>query len=133
MNYTNKKPGPEEYNNLRILSGMGDPKSLDRIQVALDNSLYIVSVYEENELIALGRIVGDRGITYAITDIMVSKQYQGKGVGHEIMNRIDAWLDENTDDRSFVMLFARRPADRLYQKHRFNALNPDERVGMRRQ
>lgn len=132
MEFTNKKPTPQEYNNLRMISGMGDTKNLDRIKLALENSLYIVSVYEKNQLIGFGRIIGDMGITYAITDIMVSKAYQKRGLGNEIMNRIDNWLNNNTDDKSFIMLFANRPADKLYEKHGFIVLNPEERVGMKR-
>lgn len=132
MEFSNRKPAAEEYNNLRASSGMGELKKIEAVEVALANSLYMVSVYEGKKLIGFGRVVGDKGITFAITDVMVSKEHQRKGIGDEIMERIDTWLDENTDERSFVMLFANRPADKLYERHRFQPLDAAERIGMKR-
>lgn len=86
-----------DYCNLRITSGMG-PKTTENAEVALNNSLYIVSLWEEDDLIGMGRIIGDGAISYTVTDIMVDKNYQGKGYGKILMNHIDQYFEENTDD-----------------------------------
>ena len=130
MEFTNKAPLPEDYNALRISSGMGNVKDLRKIEIAMSNSLFIVSVYDEKHLIALGRIIGDGGISYAVSDIMVDKKYQRKGIANEIMNKIDEWFNANVDDNSFIMLLANKPADLLYRKHRFQYLDIDNKVGM---
>ncbi len=130
MEFINKAPLPEDYNALRISSGMGNIKDLYKIEIAMNNSLFIVSVYDEKDLIGFGRIIGDGGISFAVSDIMVDKKYQRKGIANEIMNKIDEWFDANTDDHSFIMLLANKPADLLYKKHRFQSLNIDDKVGM---
>lgn len=132
MIYSEKIPETDEYNALRVNSGKGHAISDENAYKALHNSLYLVSVYDEDRLIGLGRVIGDGGVTYTVTDIMVDKQYQLHGVGDEIMNHIEAYLDSVTDEDSFIMLIARIPSDHLYMKHGFKYLQEGYRVGMLR-
>ena len=76
-------PNSLDYIKLRVNSGMGNKKSIERVDIALKNSLFTISLYDEKKLIGMGRIIGDGGISYAVTDIMVDKEYQGKGYGSE--------------------------------------------------
>lgn len=124
------KPACEDYLALRIHSGMGN-KDYHRAQVALDHSLFTVSIYDKDLLIAFGRVVGDEGITYVVSDIMVHKDYQRHGYGREIMTHINDYLEKHTYEDSYVMLFANKPADRLYQQFKFDYL-PDTTCGMKR-
>lgn len=123
-------PAARDYVSLRLRSGMGD-KDEKRSQIALENSLFTVSLYDEERLIGFGRIVGDGGITYIVSDIMVDREYQRRGYAGQIMNAIDDYLDANTHEDSYVCLIANHPADLLYQKHRFEYL-PVNKCGMMR-
>ena len=51
-------PTAKDYVSLRLRSGMGN-KDLERSQIALQNSLFTISMYDKDKLIAFGRIVGD--------------------------------------------------------------------------
>jgi len=64
-------------------------KDLKRSQIALDNSLFTVSLYDKEKLVGFGRIVGDGGITFVVSDIMVDKEYQRMGLAERIMKAID--------------------------------------------
>ena len=44
-----------------------------------------MSIYDEEKIIGLGRIVGDGAISYVVNDIMVYLEYQGQGIGKLIM------------------------------------------------
>ncbi len=127
----NKAPKAEDYNLLRVASGIGSAKDVEKARIAMENSLFAVSVYDGDKLIGSGRIIGDGGVSYAVTDIMVDKEYQNRGIGEEIMNRIDEWFDKNTDENAFIMLIANKPADNLYSRHSFDYLS-DNRLGMLR-
>lgn len=116
-------PKAEDYVSLRIRSGMGE-KNIEKAHEALKNSLFSISLWEENQLIAFGRIVGDGAITYVVSDIMVDQNYQGLGYGKIIMENIDRYLNENTDKDSYVCLIANRPADRLYGQFKFEHVEP---------
>ena len=127
----NKVPKAEDYNILRVASGIGGAKDVEKTRIAMENSLFAVSVYDGEKLIGSGRIVGDGGISYAVTDIMVDKAYQNRGIGEEIMSRIDDWFDKNTDENAFIMLIANKPADNLYSRHSFDYLS-ENKIGMLR-
>ena len=124
-------PNSSDYINLRINSGMGSKKSIERVETAIKNSLFIISLYDDKKLIGMGRIIGDNGISYAVTDIMVDKEYQGKGYGKLIMKEIDDYFSENTDEDCYIILIANLPADNLYSKFSFEYL-PNSKCGMLR-
>ncbi|MEA5056048.1 MAG: GNAT family N-acetyltransferase [Anaerotignum propionicum] len=123
-------PSAQDYVSLRMRSGMGS-KDINRSQIALKNSLFTVSIYDKEELIGFGRIVGDGGITYVVSDIMVDMAYQGKGYAKEIMKAINRYFEENSFEDSYVCLIANYPADLLYQKYQFDYL-PENKCGMLR-
>ena len=104
--FENKAPKAEDYNILRVSSGIGGAKDIEKARIAMDNSLFVVSVYDGDKLVGSGRIIGDGAVSYAVTDIMVDKDYQNRGIGEEIMNRIDNWFDENTDEDAYVIFGA---------------------------
>jgi GNAT superfamily N-acetyltransferase len=129
--FEDKAPKAEDYNTLRTASGIGGPKNIEKARIAMENSLFAVSVYDGDKLIASGRVVGDGGVSYAVTDIMVDKKYQNQGIGEAVMEHIDKWFDDNTDENAFIMLIANKPADKLYSRHSFDYL-ADHRIGMLR-
>lgn len=123
-------PSADDYVSLRLRSGMGN-KDLKRSEVALKNSLFIVALYDEEKLIGFGRVVGDGGITYVVSDIMVDKDYQRRGLAEQIMKSIDGYFEENAHEDSYICLIANHPADLLYNKHKFEYL-PENKHGMLR-
>lgn len=58
---------------------------------AYENSLLTLGAYDDNKLVGIIRTVGDGFSVVFIQDILVSPEYQRKGIGtqllHEIMNR----------------------------------------------
>lgn len=125
-----RTPTAEEYISLRLRSGMGT-KGIMRSQIALNNSLFVVTIYDGETLIAFGRVVGDGGITYVVSDIMVDKAYRRMGLAEQIMQAIDRYFDVYAHEDSYICLIANRPADQLYHKHRFDYL-PEDKCGMLR-
>lgn len=120
----------DDYVSLRLRSGMGN-KDLKRSEIALKNSLFIVALYDEEKLIGFGRVVGDGGITYVVSDIMVDKDYQRRGLAEQVMKAIDGYFEENAHEDSYICLIANHPADLLYNKHKFEYL-PENKYGMLR-
>ena len=125
-----RSPEAQDYVSLRLRSGMGE-KNLERSRIALNNSLFTVSIYEDEKLIGFGRVVGDGAITFAVSDIMVDREYQRRGYAERIMLAIDRFFDENAYEDSYILLIANHPADLLYRKHRFEYL-PENKCGMLR-
>ena len=110
---------PDDYNDLREKSGIGNRKSKKNVKVAIENSLFITSIYDGDKLIAMARVVGDGAISLVVTDVMVDVDYQSNGLGKILMNEINKYLDENYDEDSYIILLANTPYDAFYEKFHF--------------
>lgn len=121
-------PTPDEYNQLRTKAGLST-RDKAGAAIALTRSIFNITLRQSNELIGMGRIIGDGGCFYQIVDIAVDPIHQGKGLGKLIMAEITQYLDENAYKDSYVSLIADIPADRLYKKFGFEYTQPKS-VGM---
>lgn len=110
---------PDDYNDLREKSGIGNRKSKKNAKVAIENSLFITSIYDGEKLIAMARVVGDGAISLVVTDVMVDSSYQKNGLGRVLMNEVSNYLDENYDEDSYIILLANTPYDKFYEKFNF--------------
>ncbi|MGN1372300.1 MAG: GNAT family N-acetyltransferase [Candidatus Coprovivens sp.] len=77
----------EEYNYLFDEVGWG-AHDYEISKIALKSNTYSVSVYDNNKIIGYGRIIGDGIIYLHIHDIMVHPNYQNKGIGKQIINKL---------------------------------------------
>lgn len=115
----NAAVSPDDYNELRERSGIGNKKSKENVKVAIENSLFITSIYDGEKLIAMARVVGDGAISLVVTDVMVDSSYQKNGLGRVLMNEVSNYLDENYDEDSYIILLANTPYDKFYEKFNF--------------
>ena len=109
----------DDYNDLREKSGIGNRKSKKNAEVAIENSLFITSIYDGDKLIAMARVVGDGAISLVVTDVMVDSNYQKNGLGRVLMNEVSNYLVENYDEDSYIILLANTPYDKFYEKFNF--------------
>lgn len=115
----NAAVSPDDYNELREKSGIGNRKSKENAETAIENSLFITSIYDGDKLIAMARVVGVGAISLVVTDVMVDSEYQKNGLGRVLMNEINKYLDENYDEDSYIILLANTPYDAFYEKFNF--------------
>lgn len=110
----------DEFNLLYDLVGWGAyNKKIS--QKALNNTYYSVSIYEDEQIIGYGRLIGDGICFMYIHDVMVKPEYQNKKIGTMIMNKliekIELIKEENTDIR--VYLGASKGKEEFYKKFGF--------------
>ena len=100
---TNKDLSGEQINSLRFSVGWCAKRGEEKWREALDKSSFVYSVFDKDKLVGMGRMVED-GIMCMLYDIVVHKDYQGKGIGKMIMNNLLAF----TKDRKYssISLFA---------------------------
>lgn len=128
-------PGVADYCRLRELAGLS-VKSEAAARLGLANTTYGVSLVralrqtqgDGEEVVGMGRIVGDGGCFHFVVDIAVVPELQGRGLGKRIMDALDAWLRVNALPTAHVSLFADGEAKRLYAKYGF--AQSDHSVGM---
>ena len=63
-----------------------DPK--EQWEKSLANALFTIVAVKNDEIIAMGRLLGDAAIYWFITDVFVLTEHQGKGIGSEIINQL---------------------------------------------
>jgi len=120
-------PSVAEYRELRVRAGLS-PKTLEAATLGLPNTVFGVSIREGGQLLAMGRLVGDRGCFLQVVDIAVVPERQGQGLGKAVMRELDAWLQANAVG-AYVSLIADGDAHRLYAQFGF-ALTAPRSVGM---
>ncbi|MCM3784726.1 GNAT family N-acetyltransferase [Neobacillus mesonae] len=123
MEIIHQIPSPQDYLNLRKAAGLSE-MSLAGAEKGLPNTLFAVSLLEKGSLIGMGRVVGDAGLQYLVTDIAVHPDHQGKGYGKTIMTEIRNYLDHHVPEKGLVSLLADIPADRLYEQFGFTHAAP---------
>lgn len=116
-------PDAPTYCRMRIEAGLS-PKTLEAAQRGLPNTLYGVSLLRCDEVVGMGRIVGDNGTVFTIVDIAVLPLLQGRGLGKRILAALDAWLQANAPESAYVTLVADGEAKRLYAKFGFAETAP---------
>ncbi len=62
--------------------------SFAQTSLALEHSLFRVSVYDGDKVIAMARVIGDMGMCYYIKDVIVRPEYQGQKIGSLLIDEI---------------------------------------------
>lgn len=117
----------EDFIQLKAAVGMID-RPLGQVEKALQNGLFHVSAICYGKTVGMGRLVGDGAMYWYLQDIIVLPEYQGKGIGKNIVNRLlkhikstaipgtkhRSWFDICERERAFLRktgIFYRRNRD----------------------
>jgi ribosomal protein S18 acetylase RimI-like enzyme len=121
-------PDIATYRRLRSISGLNE-MSLEAAATGLPNTIYAVTVTWKGNTVGMGRIIGDGGCFYQITDMAVDPDHQGKGLGKKIVGALVGHLRATAPKTAYVSLIADGPARHLYEKFGFEATAPAS-IGM---
>ena len=99
-------------------------------ELALENSLYIVTAYDGDKAVGMGRLVGDGAVICYIQDLIVVPEYQGKKIGSMVIDRLISKADEMRMPGTKMMLdlMCAKGREVFYEKHGFIA-RPTEKLG----
>ena len=96
---TKKDIEVEQITLLRSSVGWNKVRSEEKWKEILNKSSFIYSVWDENKLVGMGRLLED-GIMCNVYDVVVHKDYQGIGIGKMIMNNLMNW----TNDKNYTCI-----------------------------
>jgi ribosomal protein S18 acetylase RimI-like enzyme len=81
-------PEKHAYYSLFKTAGWQTTADAEDLMLALHNSWLTLSAYDQDQLVGFGRVVSD-GVLYAmIYDLIVLPEYQGKGIGKAILEKL---------------------------------------------
>ena len=97
---------------------------------ALDHSLKIITVYDDECPIGMGRIVGDGAVICYIQDLIIIPEYQSRHIGSMLIERLIAYVKSITlkDSRMMLCLMCAKGREVFYEKHGFTA-RPTRQLG----
>ena len=89
-----------------------------QIEKALKHGLYNVIAKNGDEVIGMGRLVGDGIMYWYVQDVIVNPRYQGKGIGKEIMRYLTQYVEKNSlpDTTVTIGLMAAKGKEDFYKK-----------------
>ena len=122
-------PDREKFWQLYQTTGWNDNYQLspERVMQALQASWYVLCAYFDEQLVGIGRLVSDGVLHAMIYELIVLPDYQGQGIGGEILEALVKKCQE-TGVRD-IQLFCARGKRHFYEKRGFQA-RPDDAPGM---
>lgn len=67
----------------------------EQVTLALENSVYRIGIYDGRKIVAMARMIGDRGLCYYIKDVIVRQEYQAQGVGRILLETLLDFIRKN--------------------------------------
>lgn len=109
-------PTLDEYVGLRSRSGLS-PVTEEQGAGALAHSWAFCHVRDAatGEAVAMGRVLGDGGWYFHVTDMATLPEHQGRGLGRRVLTRLLARIEEAAPPGAYVTLNADAPGRRLYE------------------
>lgn len=101
----------------------GSGPSIEQTRLAMENTLFRVSVFDGDKIVAMARMIGDKGLDYYIKDVVVRPEYQGRGIGRTLINELLKYINDNgvQGTEIFVELCAMPDKIPFYEKFGFSA------------
>ena len=105
--------------------------SKEQVEKALANTMYMVKAIADDKVVGIGRVVGDYSIVCCLSDICVRPDYQGKGIGLLIVNKLRSMIEEGVKpgEKMQIELTPTAGNEAFYQKAGFK-YKPEKITGM---
>lgn len=102
--------------------------ALNLAESSLLNSLFHVVIYDKQQLVGMGRVVGDGAMYFYIQDVVVDPAYQGLGLGAALMEQIENYLSDTVNKGATVGLLAAKDKEVFYARYGYLA-RPNASLG----
>ena len=104
---------------------------MDILENAVNNSLSVITAWQDDKLVGLIRAVGDGVTILYVQDILVNPEFQNKGIGTILMTKI---IDKYNNVRQKVLLTEEAPDVRhFYEKFNFVSCDQGNTVAFYRE
>lgn len=119
----------KQFCNLQESVGFGIP-NYQQIEKAINNSIYSISAIVDGEIVGMGRLIGDGARIFYIQDVFIKPEYQRKGIGKLIVEKLLEYIKSHGVINSNIMvgLMAAKDKEEFYQKLGFR-IRPNEKEG----
>ncbi len=117
---------PNDYRKL-VFKVTGEKiKEVKAIDI-MRNSALTVGLYEDGELMAFGRVCGDRAMYYLVCDVFIDENAPYLGLAEIVIKEIDDYLKAVSDRHSKAIVMSDPRYDRLWRSLGFKYIDSDYR------
>lgn len=97
-----------------------DERSVAQVQLSMENSrCYGVYLENEKKLVGFARVISDFATTYYLCDVVIDKNYQGKGLGYALVS----YIENSKEYQGLRGVLITRDAHSLYEKFGYQTLD----------
>jgi GNAT superfamily N-acetyltransferase len=92
--------------------------SIEQVTKSMSHNLFSIAAVCNDDVIGMGRLLGDGALFWYINDILVLTEHQGKGIGRNIVKRLIQFIKENSilNTSVPVYLFCAKDKEGFYEK-----------------
>ena len=116
--YDQSKVDWDDLSNLYKIAPLGN-KPPEKLKIVFKNSMFKCFVYDNEVLIGVGRALADGLDCSYICDIAIHPEYQGKGLGKQIVLS----LIKHSEGHKKIILYANPGKEGFYSKLGFKKMN----------
>ena len=111
----------EDFLRLKVSTGFIE-RPLQQVETALKNGLFNVSAICDGKVVGMGRLVGGGVMYWYLQEIVVLPEYQGKGIGKSIVNRLIEYIKSTAIQGTIIDigLTAVKGKEPFYEKFGFS-------------
>src|SRR5262249_13000584 len=124
INLTQRVPTVDEYVDL-IQSVGWKPRDSRAISIALGNSLFSVVALADDRIVGMGRVIGDGGLHFYLSDVIVRPEFQRQGIGTSIVSDLHGSIATVPYKNTFVAVFAAEGSRDFYSRLGYEAQRAD--------
>ena len=97
IEYRNVIPDIDSFFNIFESTGWNIryKKTKESLYSAIIDSWFAISAYINDDLVGFGRVISDGSLHAFIVDLIIIPQYQGKGIGKAILEKLVAEIKNN--------------------------------------
>jgi GNAT superfamily N-acetyltransferase len=115
-----RTPTGEEY--ARLIQAVGwRSREPEAIEIALRNSYFSVCAISNDVVIGFGRVIGDGGLHFYLTDIVVKPEFQRRGIGTAIVAALMRWVEGFPFSNTVVAVLPTGGLRSFYERQGFKA------------
>ena len=118
-----RRPTVDEYVRL-IAAVQWKPRDPEAIARARAGSIFAFCAAVDGRPVGMGRVIGDGGLHYCLTDIVVDPAFQRRGVGGRIVRALTERVEGVPYRNTWVGLFAVEGTAEFYAQFGYKAQRP---------
>ena len=130
--YSENTLSPETLAFFRNQAGWGSTP-VEQTEKAIERTLYSVTASVNDQVVGIGRLVGDGALIWYIQDLIVLPDFQGKGIGSSLVRQLQGYAVRNSLENTAVTigLMSAKGKEAFYEKLGFQTRpNQGQGAGM---